>query len=189
MFKRLSTKLTFVYAGLFGVALFAVAMIVYAVIADNAARAVRSELAANGEVFDRVWMMRDSQLRDSADILSRDFGFREAVATLDAPTIGSALDNLRERLQIDRAFMMTLDGDVIGAQGFAASELDAMWTALDADEQASGVLTLEGRSYQAVSAEFGRMDRLRVRAQCGASRFFRRALRHPAQRLGVHPHG
>lgn len=152
MFKRLSTKLTFVYAGLFGVALFAVAMIVYAVIADNAARAVRSELAANGAVFDRVWTMRDAQLRDSADILARDFGFREAVATMDAPTIGSALDNLRDRLQIDRAFMMSLDGNVIGASGLADSELDAMWTALDSDEQASGVLVLDGRSFQAVSA-------------------------------------
>ncbi|MEQ1492736.1 MAG: cache domain-containing protein, partial [Terricaulis sp.] len=120
--------------------------------ADNAARAVRSELAANGEVFDRVWTMRDAQLRDSADILSRDFGFREAVATMDAPTIGSALDNLRDRLQIDRAFMMTLDGDVVGGSAFAASELDAMWAALDGDEQASGVLMLDGQAYQAVSA-------------------------------------
>lgn len=152
MFKRLSTKLTVVYAGLFGVALLAVATIVYGVIADNAARAVRGELAANGEVFDRVWTMRDAQLRDSADILSRDFGFREAVATMDAPTIGSALDNLRDRLQIDRAFMMTLDGDVVGANGFTAGELDAMWSALDSDEQASGVLMLDGLAYQAVSA-------------------------------------
>ena len=152
MFTRLSTKLTFVYAGLFGVALLAVAMIVYAVIADNAARAVRSELAANGEVFDRVWTMRDAQLRDSADILSRDFGFREAAATMDAPTIGSALDNLRDRLQIDRAFMMTLDGDVIGTSGFADGELDALWAALESDERGSGVLRLNGRAYQAVSA-------------------------------------
>jgi diguanylate cyclase len=152
MFRRLSTRLTVVYAGLFGAALFAVAMIVYVVISDNAARAVRNELAANGEVFDRVWTMRDAQLRDSADILSRDFGFREAVATLDAPTIGSALDNLRDRLQIDRTFMMTLAGDVVGGDGFGAGELDAIWSALDGDAQASGVLILEGRAYQAVSA-------------------------------------
>ncbi len=151
MFKRLSTKLTIVYAGLFGVALLAVALIVLGVISSNAERTVRSELAANGEVFDRVWEMRDQQLRDSADLLSRDFGFREAVATLDAPTINSALDNLRERLQIDRAFMMTLNGDVVGVS-LADHELDALWNALDADERASGVLSLGDRVYQAVAA-------------------------------------
>lgn len=152
MFKRLSTKLTVVYAGLFGVALFAVATIVYAMIADNAARAVRSELVANGEVFDRVWSMRNAQLQDSADLLSRDFGFRDAVATMDAPTIASALENLRDRLQIDRALMVTLDGDVVGAAGLSGSELDAIWTALDSGERASGVLMLDSRPYQAVSA-------------------------------------
>lgn len=151
MFKRLSTKLTVVYAGLFGVALLAVAMIVFGVISDNAARAVRSELSANGEVFDRVWTMRDRQLSDSADLLSRDFGFRDAVGTMDAPTIGSALDNLRERLQIDRAFMMTLHGDVIGAT-LSTEELDSVWTVLDANERASGVLWLNGQAYQAVAA-------------------------------------
>ena len=94
MFTRLSTKLTVLYAGLFGLALFAVAFSVYVATSDNAARSVRRELQANGAVFDRVWTMREQQLRDSAGILARDFGFRDAVASMDGPTIDSALDNL-----------------------------------------------------------------------------------------------
>jgi len=152
MFKRLSTKLTVLYAGLFGIALFAVALTVYLAIASNAARMVRNELQANGAVFDRVWAMREQQLSDSADLLSRDFGFRDAVASLDTPTLESALDNLRARLAIDRAFMMSIDGQLIGLNGASESEADMLWTALDADESAAGVLMLDGHPFQAVSA-------------------------------------
>lgn len=152
LFTRLSTKLTVLYAGLFGLALFAVALTVYAAISDSAARTVRRELQANGAVFDRVWAMREQQLRDSAGILARDFGFRDAVATMDQPTIGSALDNLRERLQIDRAFMMSADGQLIGLDGADATEADVLWNALDGDESASGVLMIDGHPFQAVSA-------------------------------------
>lgn len=151
-FKSLSAKLTVLYAGLFGVALFAVASTVYFAVTENASRMVRRELQANGAVFDRVWTMRERQLSDSADILARDFGFRDAVASMDAPTIGSALDNLRQRLQIDRAFMMSADGRLIGLQNADGGEADALWAALDADERAAGVLLIEGRPFQAVAA-------------------------------------
>ncbi|WP_135210418.1 putative bifunctional diguanylate cyclase/phosphodiesterase [Vitreimonas flagellata] len=152
MFTRLSTKLTFLYAGLFGLAMLAIAGLVHTMVSENAARVVRDELQANAAVFDRLWDLRARQLGDSADILARDFGFREAVATRDAPTIHSALENLAGRLQIDHAFMMTLDGDLIGLDGASDAELDTLWTSLDSAERASGVLMLNGRPYQAVSA-------------------------------------
>jgi hypothetical protein len=90
MFKRLQTKLTVLYAGLFALALSLVAVTVYVAIASNAQRAVREELAASGTVFDRVWALRTQRLHDGADLLSRDFGFRAAVATHDRPTVESA---------------------------------------------------------------------------------------------------
>jgi EAL domain-containing protein (putative c-di-GMP-specific phosphodiesterase class I)/GGDEF domain-containing protein len=152
MFQRLSTKLTILYASLFGVAMLAVAGLVYAMVSDSAARSVRAELQANAAVFDRVWDLRARQLSDSADILGRDFGFREAVATQDGPTIQSALDNLRSRLQLDRAFMMTLDGDVVGLEGASGADLDLIWNALDSSERAQGILSIDDRAYQAVSA-------------------------------------
>lgn len=150
-FRHLSTKLTVLFAGLFGLALFAVALSVYAAISDNASRTVRLELSANGAVFDRVWAMREQQFRDSAGILARDFGFRDAVASQDLPTINSALDNLQERLRIDRAFIMGVDGQLIGLSDVTMSEADFIWSALDARESAAGVLMIGGRPYQAVS--------------------------------------
>jgi hypothetical protein len=65
-------------------------------------------------VFDSVWALRTQRLRDGADLLSRDFGFRAAVATRDAPTVESAVTNLRQRMGLDLAFMVGVDGDVVG---------------------------------------------------------------------------
>ena len=80
-----STRLTVLYAGLFGAVLLVLAVAVFLAISSAAQRQVRNELAATGTVFDRVWSLRSEQLREGASLLSRDFGFREAVATQDGP--------------------------------------------------------------------------------------------------------
>src|SRR6476620_4761552 len=117
MFTRLRTRLTVLYAGLFGIALLLTAAAVFTAIRSNAERAIRQELTASGTVFDRIWTLRSQQLRDSADELARDFGFREAVATGDQATVESALENLRLRMGIDLAFIVSVDGQIIGADG------------------------------------------------------------------------
>ncbi len=153
MFTRLRTKLTVLYAGLFGLALLLIASAVYLAIASNAERQVRGELQASGTVFDRVWALRSQQLRDNADLISKDFGFRAAVATHDAATVGSALDNLKGRLGLETAFLVDMDGNVTGLD---ATRLDAgvdtLWSALDSQDGASGVLMIGGQPYQAISA-------------------------------------
>src|SRR4249919_1077970 len=110
MFRRLRTKLTVLYAGLFGLSLILVSVTVYAGVSKTAERTVRGELEASGTVFDRIWAMRAQQLEDGAALLSRDFGFREAVASKDAATISSALTNLQSRLGVDLAFSLGVDG-------------------------------------------------------------------------------
>ena len=117
MFRRLSTKLAVLYAGLFGVILLVVSLAVYSAIHQNAERLVRDELQASGTVFDRTWALRSQQLQDSAGLLSRDFGFRAAVATGDAATARSALQNLRARLGIDLDFIVGVDGALTTADG------------------------------------------------------------------------
>ncbi|MDQ0463862.1 EAL domain-containing protein (putative c-di-GMP-specific phosphodiesterase class I)/GGDEF domain-containing protein [Caulobacter ginsengisoli] len=153
MFTRLRTKLTVLYAGLFGLALLLIASAVYLAIASNAERQVRGELQASGTVFDRVWALRSQQLRDNADLISKDFGFRAAVATRDAATVRSALDNLKGRVGLETAFLVDMDGNVTGLD---AARLDAgveaLWSALDAQDGASGVLMIGGQPYQAISA-------------------------------------
>ncbi|MBU4432821.1 MAG: EAL domain-containing protein [Alphaproteobacteria bacterium] len=151
MFNRLQTKLTVLFAGLFALALSLVAVTVYLAIAGNAQQAVRDELAASGTVFDRVWALRTQRLQDGADLLSRDFGFRAAVATHDAPTVDSAVANLRQRLGLDLAFMVGVDGDVVGIDP-KRLDVPKLWAALDAEDQAQGVFIIDGAPYQAISA-------------------------------------
>lgn len=151
MFKRLQTKLTVLYAGLFALALSLVAVTVYVAIAANAQRTVRQELAASGTVFDRVWALRTQRLQDGAELLSRDFGFRAAIATHDRPTVESAVANLRQRLGLDLAFTVSVDGDVTGMDP-ARLDLEKLWSALDAEDGAQGVFAIDGQPYQLISA-------------------------------------
>ena len=153
MFRHLRTKLTVLYAGLFGAVLVLVSGAVYVAIVSNAEHMVRGELAAGGAVFDRLWTLRSDQLQGGAGILSRDFGFRSAVATRDEATIGSALANLKSRLGIDLAFMVGADGRIVSADGRAlGGGADDVINALQSDDNAAGVFMIGDMPYQAISA-------------------------------------
>ena len=149
--QHLATKLTVLYTGLFGVVLILISLAVYSAISSAAQRQVRGELVASGTVFDRVWSMRSEQLRQGSTLLSRDFGFREAVATGDKATIVSAMENLRARLQIDLAFMVGTDGSIATTQALDF-EPDHLLNALYSSEAPSGVYVLDGTPYQMVAS-------------------------------------
>ena len=149
-FSSLRGRLTVLYAGLFGVALMATAVAVTLSVGGNARHQVENELAAAGAVFDRLWAMKASQLADGAKVLSRDFGFREAFASGDAPTVESALTNLRNRLALDRAFIVSADGTLTGAPDIGEAAASDLWYALDGGA-ISGVLRIGDTPYQAVA--------------------------------------
>ncbi len=149
-FSSLRGRLTVLYAGLFGVALLVTAVAVTLSVGGNARHQVEKELAAGGAVFDRLWAMKASQLADGAKVLSRDFGFREAFASGDAPTVGSALTNLKDRLSLDRAFIVSVDGTVTGAADIGEAAASDLWYALDGGAL-SGVLRIGDTPFQAVA--------------------------------------
>lgn len=151
LFRSLSTRLTVLYAGLFGVAMLLVAGSVWLAIQATARHEVSRELAAGGAVFDRIWAMRAGQLADGATVLSRDFGFRAAISTNDAATVSSALDNLRGRLKLDVAFVVGQDGTVTGLQGLDEAAAGKLWSALDGGAS-EGILQIGKHPYQAISA-------------------------------------
>ncbi len=152
-FKRLQTKLTVLYLGLFGVALLVVAFAVITAVTGSARGVVRDELAASGAVYEQIWDTRSDQLRQGAAVLAQDYGFREALATGDEATVRSALDNLRNRQGVDGAMILATDG-YLTATGVSPvdADIDVLWTGLDQGGIEAGVLTLEGQPYQAVSA-------------------------------------
>ncbi|WP_454884804.1 putative bifunctional diguanylate cyclase/phosphodiesterase [Sphingomonas oryzagri] len=118
-FGQIRTRLALLYTGLFAIAMLAVSVVGQVMIERHAQSSVRAELVTSGSVFDRLRALRASSLADSADVLARDFGFRAAVASGDNATILSALANLRERVGVPNAFVVTQDAQVIGSGGEA----------------------------------------------------------------------
>ncbi|NIJ18668.1 diguanylate cyclase (GGDEF)-like protein [Sphingomonas naasensis] len=148
----LTTKLTLLYALLFAVAMALILTAARTGISSYAERMVKSEMIAGAKVFDRVAAMRYAQLGDASKVLAADFGFRSAVATQDAPTIASALDSLRGRLDLDQVFLVTTNGEVIGFRGkLAPADAEALREALE-DGASRGVLRLGAVLFNAAAA-------------------------------------
>src|SRR5205085_7944205 len=111
-FRSLSARLTVQFALLFAAAMLAVSAALSTFIAGAASREVESQLQSSGAVYDRLWQARAHELQNAAQLLSRDFGFRAAVATGDRATMQSALGNAAARLRVRTAFIVTADGQV-----------------------------------------------------------------------------
>ena len=100
MFHRLQHKLTIIYSALFAAVFIVLAAAISWGVTERASETVREDMDATVAVFHRIWSLQESQLAESAGLLARDFGFRSAVATGDTPTVQSALDNLKGRLDV-----------------------------------------------------------------------------------------
>jgi diguanylate cyclase (GGDEF)-like protein len=149
---RISTLYTVLFLAVFGPAF----ALVFVVIQDEVKTTIREELTASGGVFDRLLAARADQLGESAEVLSRDFGFREAFATRDRSTIESALVNLTGRLGVDRALVLDADGLVIAGSADAAVgesfPYESLLRASEDDGAASTIAAFDGAPYQVVAA-------------------------------------
>ncbi|WP_037551717.1 putative bifunctional diguanylate cyclase/phosphodiesterase [Sphingomonas sp. URHD0057] len=151
-FRSLSARLTVQFALLFAVAMLAVSAALYIFIAGSASREVESQLQSSGAVYDRLWQQRSHELQNAAQLLSRDFGFRAAVATGDEATMRSALGNAAARLKVRTAFIVTADGHVSAIDpSIGNAQAAALWEPLDAG-RLTGVTVLAGRPRQLVAA-------------------------------------
>ena len=113
---------------------------------------VADEMAANAATFDKIMELRADQMRNSAEVMAADFGFREAFALNDHATVESALTSLSARAKAPLAIMVPLEGDFIVKGGsFAASEQDTLWQALDSGAD-RGVIRSGNTYYNAVVA-------------------------------------
>lgn len=151
-FSSLRARLTAQYAGLFAAAMILLSGALYITTERIASTAAGSQLASSGAVYDRLWAERSQQLQQASGLLAKDFGFRAAVATGDARTAASALDNLRSRLGVRSAFILDADGHATtGSELPDQAQADALWIAFD-DGRLVGVATISGRPRQVVAA-------------------------------------
>ena len=151
-FARLQTRLTVLYAALFGAVLVVLGTALQIGVSANARRETGAQLQASGAVFERIWALRAERLQQGAEVLAQDFGFRQAVATGDPATARSALENLQKRLNVDSALILKADGSIMAADASAGVDPAGLIAALDPQEASSGVLTLGGKPYLAVAA-------------------------------------
>ncbi len=151
-FGSLSVRIATLYAVLFAAAFAIFIFVASTGIEQYAETVVKREMQANAKAFDRVLQLRSAQMSDAASVLAADFGFREAIALGDAPTIESALVTIRNRLDAPTAFIMNLEGDVIGLKrSISDRDLNNLWSALDTGQK-TGLMQIEGQYYGAVSA-------------------------------------
>ena len=150
--RSLSRKLTLFYASLFAVSATLMVGVAHFAIERYAEHIVATEITTGARVFDRIAAMRYQQLGDAGQVLAHDFGFRSAVATGDAPTIASSLDSLKRRLRLDHAFLVDLDGQVIGFDGAMSDADRATIVAAVGDGATQGVLPIGGAPHGATAS-------------------------------------
>jgi diguanylate cyclase (GGDEF)-like protein len=130
--SRLSVKMTLFFAAMFAAASLLSLAGARSAIEAYAEQSINRDMSAGSAVFDRIAAMHFSQLEQGGHILSADYGFREAAATADAPTIISALASLKKRQQLSDAFLVGLDGNIVGLDGdLSDAERSALLSALD----------------------------------------------------------
>ena len=160
-FKRLSTKLAVMYGGLFSAALLVIALACYMAVISYARVSVQKELQANAEVFKRIWTLNSEALQTNAGLLSRDFGFKQALATNDKATVESAFLNLQGRLNADAGVILGADGQPVAGDHSALSQtVTSALAGRDAWQPVSGIVAVDNRPWQAVAAPVMAPDRL-----------------------------
>jgi diguanylate cyclase (GGDEF)-like protein len=150
-FGSLGTRIAALYGGLFAIVLGVVISLAAGGIARFGEGSAARDLAANARVFDEILAARALQMGDQANVLARDFGFREAVATGDAPTITSALISLERRVQGDMAFVLTLEGDVLAADAPGVPAPETLMTQLDKGNERGIIRSRKGLALAAAS--------------------------------------
>ena len=116
---------------------------------------VSKDLDVGQSVIERVFENRSSLLFSTADVLTADFGFKQAVASRDQYTIESALNNHGQRISADLMILLSLDGETL-ASTFSQLSVGTSFSDKELVNQAveeGGVismLTLDGKLYQII---------------------------------------
>jgi diguanylate cyclase (GGDEF)-like protein len=97
------------------IVVFAVFLAVKAATEDAVRKQAQAQLEVGTRVFEGLLEMRGKRLRDAVQLLSTDFGFRDAVASADSATIRSVLLNHGARINASDMFLLGMDGTVLAS--------------------------------------------------------------------------
>ena len=111
------------------------------------------QLTATRAMLDRTLAERTRLLRSATDVLVKDYGFKEAVATSDQPTMQSALANHARRVSADLAVLYALDGTVVAASTQELATQSSRGLHLpEGETEAAPFAIVGGRPFQIVIA-------------------------------------
>jgi len=151
---KLRTRIAVTFLALLGALMAAALFAVSAANQANAEREITRQFEVGRLVFERALDSNRRQLTQAAQVLAADFAFREAVATHDADTIGSALENHGARIGATLVELVSLDGKVIATTG-SSMQVGAASAYREFLEQRnatghSAIAVEDGRVYQLV---------------------------------------
>ncbi len=152
---KLRTRIAVTFLALLGAVIGAALLAVSAANQSNAEREIARQLEIGRLVFEKALDSNRRQLTLAADAASKDFGFRETIATNDPETIRSALETQRDRTNATLVDLVSLDGTVIATTGSAskvgtASVYRHLLTLRDGTSARSTIAVEDGRAYQLV---------------------------------------
>ena len=112
----------------------------------------RRTVGLAGVLFDEFMRSRADQLLTTVNVLASDYGFKQAVASGDHPTIRSALGNTAARAGATVALLLDLDGTVVVSSSGEEQRSRAPLTAAQiTDEFPHHVVNIAGAPYQTVT--------------------------------------
>ncbi|MEO8385072.1 MAG: adenylate/guanylate cyclase domain-containing protein [Betaproteobacteria bacterium] len=154
-FGRLEKRIVVFFVGLLIFVQTAGFFTISYVIEENARRNLRDELNVGARVFKRLLDQKEQQLISATNVLTRDFGFRESVATRDKGTIVDVLKNHGNRISASRLALVdmnnvvaadTVQPELIGKE-FAFPDLIAQAATKNS---VSAIRVIDGNIYQLV---------------------------------------
>jgi diguanylate cyclase len=155
--RSFRSRILAVVLGLVTVVLTATVLAVVVKARSEAGREASLQLHSAADTARKVLTFRGNQLSSAAEVLASDFGFREAVASGDVPTLLSAMANHQSRIGADVLIVMDPGGYPVASTlpSLTASAQSDLRTLVSGDPDGQPLRLyrlIDGRPYQLVLA-------------------------------------
>ncbi len=154
MGRSIGARIVGVFLGLLLIVQIASFTAISASLGQHARSGLPGQLTVGERVLQSLLQQRAQKLTEGARLLAADYGFRSALLSNDALTIGSVLENHGARIGATESALLTTDFTLRAASGRDTRELAPVIQRLAAGASASGaaseIAMLAGRPHQVV---------------------------------------
>lgn len=153
MQQSLSKRINKLIIGIVVMTTLVLVLFVWKSTSEQAASRLKNDLEVARNVLTQVLETREKQLINSATVLTKDYGFKQVVASSDKLTLDSVLSNHGERIEADLMALFSLNANTITsvpALISPASSFDypELIDAAIKEGSSSSILSLDNKLYQ-----------------------------------------